>query len=263
MTTKAFLAASAFAAVLAASATAAERPSRGAAISAPVYIFPATANATGQFNAVFRTRLTIANPSALPLNITAELYSDAGLVGQQTIELQGNHTRNYDNALADIFGFSGGAALVLSSPSNLNVRFAASAEVYVDGANGRFSTAVEPILPIDYAGSAVEGTFAYSTGVLVDVGNRSNAGCVNLSGGPVTVTARVTPQGPGGIAQTLGTLNFNLATGQRTQQGIGVNVNRGTIVWQASKAGVFCFAVNVNNASNDGSLLPAQYDTTR
>lgn len=250
--------------LVSAAAGAAERPERGHALASPFFLFPATANATGQFNAVFRTRLTIANPTPLPMTVTARLYADTGLVGTQSIDLQANHTRNYDNVLADVFGFTGGGSLELSTPTNLQQLFVASAEVYVDGANGRFSTATEPILPIDFAGNAEDGTFAYSTGVLVDASNRSNAGCVNLSGSPVSVTWRVTPPGPGGISQTIGTTNtFNLATGQRIQQGIAVNVNRGTIVWQASKAGVFCFAVNVNNVSNDGSLLPAQLDSSR
>ena len=55
---------------------------------------------------------------------------------------------------------------------------------------------------------------------------------------------------------------MTLGPGVWQQVPVPVNVERGSISWVATGSITYCYAVNVNDTSNDGTLLPPTAVTT-
>jgi hypothetical protein len=221
------------------------------------YVLPSTANVSGLFGAYYKTRLTLLNPNGGALKLDLYLFTPAGLQQSLSYTVPANSSVTFDNALQDLFGYTGGGGLQINtdfSMPNHSDTFVVSAQVYVDGPNGTYTTPIPAMTagdrihtPLDTPGESL------SLGVQVDAQNRANAACVNAaSSGTSVVTATLSDSGGTQVWQT----TLSLGPGVWQQVPVPVSVQRGSISWSATGPITYCYAVNVNNTSNDGTLLP-------
>ena len=247
--------------VLALPVLAAERPLASAADIS--YVLPSTANASGLFGAYYKTRLTLLNPNGGALALLFYLLSPSGPVGPVPYTVPANSSVTFDNALQDLFSYTGGGGLVIyTDPSapNHGDQFVVSAQVYVEGPNGLYTTPIPAMTggdqvhtPFDTPGESV------SLGVQVDAQNRANVACANdASAITSVVTATLHDNSGVQIWQTTMTLGH----GVWQQVPVPVDVERGSISWLATGSITYCYAVNVNDTSNAGALLPPTAVTT-
>lgn len=242
--------------VLALTVLAAERTLADSAATS--YVLPAAANASGLFGAYYKTRLTLLNPNGGALALLVYLLSPSGPVGPVPATVPANSSVTLDNALQDLFSYTGGGGLVITtdpSSPNRGDQFVVSAQIYVDGPNGTYTTPIPAMnagdqihTPSDLPGESV------SAGVQVDARNRANIACANdasMSASVVTATLRDSS----GVQ--LWQTTMNLGPGVWQQVPVPVDVERGSISWVATGSITYCYAVDVDNTSNDGTLLLA------
>jgi hypothetical protein len=235
---------------------AAERPLADSAATS--YVLPAAANASGLFGAYFRTRLTLLNPNGGALALLFYLLSPSGPVGPVPYQVPANSSVTLDNALQDLFSYTGGGGLVITtdpSSPNRGDQFVVSAQIYVEGPNGSYTTPI----PAMTAGDQVHTPFdppgeSVSAGVQVDARNRANIACANDAS---TSTSVVTAALHDSSGVQLWQATMSLGPGVWQQVPVPVNVERGSISWVATGSITYCYAVNVDNTSNDGTLLLA------
>jgi len=202
---------------------------------------PVVANVTGFGGAQFQSYVALFNPTASSFPITASFYDANGTKKDATITLGAGEVRTYTNFLADVFQATGGGAVTLSSGNSAN-RFIVSSEVRT----GNYSTAVPAL---EFAGSSSR---SFAPGVTVDSTSRTNVGCVNQSDNINTVKATVFASGgtqAGSVTLTLGPRAWG-------QTAVGAVVSNGYVQFDPSDNAV-CYAVVVNNATNDGRLINA------
>ena len=148
--------------------------------------------------------------------------------------------------MANIAG-AGGATF--QSPDSAggthNNRFIVSAEVRTTG--GRFGTTVPAL---EFAGSSSR---SFSPGITVDTNTRTNVGCFNQANAANKVKATVF-DATGKLV--LGSVELNLAANAWGQTGISTIVSGGYVQFDPADAAV-CYAVVVDNSTNDGRLVPA------
>jgi len=225
--------------------------------ASPQITVPTMANTPGALGGIFKTKVVVFNPtfSAYPIQVT--LYTSNGLVDQKTIYMSAGQIRNYENFLEEVFAFTGAGAVNFDSLTipggNLNYRFLVNSEVYIDGPNGRYKTTVMNGFPLD---PVSPGANAYSTGITQDSSNRVNIGCFNASSLANIVVAEVYDSSN----QLLKTVSITLPGGSWNQVALGITVTGGYITWKPSTI-AYCYAVVVNNVSNDGSFIPAANST--
>ena len=228
-------------------------PTAQVSAASPQITVPTMANTPGALGGIFKTKVVVFNPTAFAYPIQVTLYSINGLVDQKIINMSANQIRNYENFLEDVFAFTGAGAVNFDSLSipggNVNHLFLVNSEVYIDGPNGRFKTVVMNGIPLD---PVSPGTNAYSTGISVDSSNRVNIGCFNASSLANIVVAEVYDSSN----QLLKTVSITLTGGSWNQVPLGTTVTGGYIIWKPTTI-AYCYAVVVNNASNDGSFIPA------
>lgn len=231
-------------------------------LAASSYFFPAAANNTGSFGAVFRTKLVLTNPGNTSLSVFATLSTGTGSPGTRTITLGPAETRVYTNFLQDVFGHAGGGGFQLAE-STRSRPFYAVGEVYADSANGRFSTPLQGMSADDRVVNLASGETGTSaaTGLFVDASNRANFGCANMDAAPVTVRADIYNETSGDTP--VAKVELNLLSNGWQQQSVPVSGQVIRILfWQLSAGGLngsYCYGVNVNNPSSDGTLSPALY----
>lgn len=214
-------------------------------------LLPTSAFANGQFGAVFKTKISIANVTGNSYSIRAGFSTQTGEVAARTITIFAFETLTYENFLSDVFQRSGAGAIDFDSGDTSN-RFIVAAQVYVDGPNGRFSTAVQSA---DEAGTIIAGRPGYVVGVSVDSFDRTNLGCASDSGSPQTITAQVySPSN-----QPLGSLSFDINPFGWNQVGVNIGVTNGILVINSTQRAV-CYGVVVDNTSNDGTFQLAVPD---
>jgi|RhiMetdeSRZDD1v2_1073273.scaffolds.fasta_scaffold19928_4 hypothetical protein len=222
-----------------------QRPRQAFSFASNFAVVPSMANVPGLFGAVWKTKVELFNPTASDYSIQAALYDKTGKVDEKTITITAGQLRSYQNFLSDVFGFGGAGAVKFDSGSDQN-QFVLNAEVYTDTANGRYITPV-PGLVFDASNSV-----SYSLGVSVDSNNRTNIGAFNDSSSPNTVAAEVYDSS--GTLVT--TLTLNLAPNAWNQIAVPSNVSGGFIEFTPTLP-AFCYAVVVNNTSNDGDFVQA------
>lgn len=246
---------------------AAATPARlSSATAGSAYILASTANNPGLFGAYFRTRVTVFNPNGGPLFLVFSLLTPNGAgAADATYTLGSGKSVTYANALQDLFGYSGpGAIVVKNDPNAANVgdQFVVSAEVYADDASGkRFSTPVPPMTNMDPVATTTD-LFAgsYASGILVDDANRANIGCANADPNvPATVAVALYDA----AASQKWTTTLAVPPRGWTQVAVPVAVDRGFASFRTNVYLGYCWAVNVSNSSNDGTLLPATYTVVR
>jgi len=223
------------------------------AAASPQITVPTMANTPGSLGGIFKTKVVVFNPTAFSYPIQVTLYGSNGLLDQRIINMSASQIRNYENFLEEVFSFSGAGAVNFDSLSipggNVNHLFLVNSEVYIDGPNGRFKTVVMNGIPLD---PVSPGTNAYSTGITVDSSNRVNIGCFNVSSLANIVVAEVYNSSN----QLLNTISISLPGGSWNQVPLGTTVTGGYILWKPTNI-AYCYAVVVNNTSNDGSFIPS------
>ena len=255
--------------VVAASSSWAAEPRQQETLKALVgsdYVFPSSANVQG-VGAYFRTRLVLTNPTGSEITVLATLSTPTGLSASVPIALTSFQTRVYENFLADVFGYTGGGGVNLveqgAATGGVRKPFLAVAEVYVDAATGRYSTPVTGLSPDDMVVKPTETGFSMVTGLRADGTNRANFGCSNADIVPVTVRAEIYTSSTPKLGSPAAVEEFSLAAGGWGQKAVPVQDDLIRILYSVSSGGgdlgVYCYGVNVNNASNDGTSIPASY----
>jgi hypothetical protein len=244
-------------AALAASAETARGPN---ALVGSSYVFPSVANTQGLFGAFFKTKVTLYNPNAFDVVVHVQLVTAAGAPPTQSLPLAAGAFRRWDNFLQEVFGFTGGGGLVFIEGSSK--AFIAIVEVYVDGPNGRYTTPVTGLLPGDAVlpPSLAAGAFFVAPGIQNNAGNRANFGCLSLA--PIASSVRVDFYAftNGELTTASATLSLPPVAWQQVPVAIagddiiavfGLTANDPSLI-------AYCYAVNVNNASNDGNSIVAR-----
>ena len=211
-------------------------------------VIPAVANAPGRFGAHYKTRVVIFNPTSRDYSIAARLYGTNGLISRKDIAIDSGKYLVWDNFLGEIFDYTGGGAVWLRA-SGEDDKFYMTAEVYTDSPNGRFSTTVvNGIVPLFLRGKEPE----YNPGISVNQNRRTNIGVFNISTDPSSIEAKV-HDAFGMLVQTIG---FELKGLTWQQKTISVPVDNGNVRWEINGESEihYFYAVEVDNASNDGTL---------
>lgn len=223
------------------------------------YVFPSTANVAGQFGAHFKTKMTLYNPNSTPITIIVQLASPGGGSTTKNISLAADAFRRWENFLEEEFAYVGGAGVGMLE-STVSKPFIAIAEVYTESANGRFSTPLTGLFTTDNIVSS-GNSMSVVPGLRVNSANRANYGCA--SGSPVAAQVRVDFYGfsngvqVGSSSATVSLLPYGWAQQAVPIQGDDVFAYFRLTSGGTGGLGVFCYGVNVNNTSNDGTSIPA------
>ena len=204
---------------------------------------PVMANTVGAGGAVFRTLVSILNPTSAAFPVDATLYDAAGTEHVAVIALAAGESKTFTNFLNDVFDYSGGGAVTFRS-SNPDQRFIISAEIWTDG--GRYGTGIPAI---EFPGS---DSPSFSPGIAVGTLSRTNVGCFNQAETENRITATVLDAS--GLA--IGSVELKLPGNAWGQTALSTIINGGTVRYTPSDAAV-CYAVVVDNSTNDGRFIPA------
>ena len=224
--------------------------------SSAVIRIPAMANNPGLFGAFFRTKVSILNVTPQVFQVEATLYNQTGEVQKVSLASGPGQALNFDNFLQDVFGYQGAGAVRLASlpAGQTSNQFMVSAEVYADSLSGRYKTIVQPGGDSDSISSSRE---AFTPGISVDATSRTNIGCYNdgfQSLGPQTIFADLN-RASGTLVNTY---VLNLPAKGWSQIAINDPVSGGYIKWRPQTlSSCYCYAVVVDNTSNDGTFIPA------
>jgi hypothetical protein len=226
----------------------AQKPARALDFASDLQTVPVMGNTPGAFGATFQTYVAILNPTASAFTVQASLWDAAGVRHDASINLAAGELKTFQNFLAEVFNVTGGGAVTFSSPltpgGTHNNRFIVSTEVRTSGTH--FSTTI-PVL--EFAGS---DSRSFVAGVTVDSNTRTNVGCFNQSANGNTVAVTVLD----GTGATVGTTTLNLGANAWGQAPINAAVTNGLVQFDPSDNAV-CYAVVVDNATNDGRFIPS------
>jgi hypothetical protein len=213
-------------------------------------VVPSVANVTGLTGSVFKTRISLLNPTAFTYPIEATFYDVSGNMSKVNITMAANQMRVYDNFLGDVFGTTGAGSVRFESRQitggSPNFQFVVNAEVWTIVSSGRYGTSVTTLI-----GSASTSD-SYSAGIRVDSDFRSNVGCFNDSANSNTVVADVFD----GSNNLVTTVTLAVPPNAWSQTAIPASVSSGYVRFRPSQP-AYCFAVVVNNTTNDGQFIPA------
>jgi hypothetical protein len=211
---------------------------------------PVMVNAGGLAGATFGTYVALFNPTSRDFDVFVTLYDAAGIAYHATIPVQAGQLYTYANFLDHVFHFSGAGtvkfqsgAAVGGSSDNL---FILSAEVYTNASGVRYGTSLPAF---DFPGT---DSRSFSAGITVDAHNRANVGCFNESGDANTVNATVFD----GFGHQASSVQLHLGAHAWGQTGLPVDVSGGYVQFDPS-APADCYAVVVNNTTNDGRVIAA------
>jgi len=209
-------------------------------------LLPTSANVNGQFGAFFRTKVSIFNPTTFAYTIRAGLSTRDGEVAVSSILIQSGETRTFDNFVADVFGPYSAGAVDLDSGDDL-YRFIVSAQVYVDTNAGRYTTSVQFA---DDLGALTPARPGYVVGISVNSWFRTNVGCASNASEPQTITLRAFDSDFFLVGDPF---SFTIGGYGWAQFSVNVPLSNGGITIEATR-NVVCYAVEVNNVSNDGTF---------
>lgn len=208
-------------------------------------LLPTSANVNGQFGAVFKTKVSIFNAVNASYSIRAGLSTSDGEIDHTFISVFPGQTVTYNNILADLFGYSGGGAIDLDSSNSGHV-FIVNSQVYVDTLSGRYTTAVQFA---DDLGAITPSRSGFVVGVSVNSARRTNIGCASNTGFNQTITFQAFDASNFAVGSPF---SFNLAGFGWAQYGVNLSLTNGGIRIDATLNAV-CYAVEVDNTSNDGT----------
>jgi hypothetical protein len=210
---------------------------------------PVMGNVPG-IGSTFQTYVAILNPTASAFTVQATLWDASGVQHNATISLAAGESKTFSNFVDEVFqGFVGGGAVTFRAPETAggthNNRFIIDAEVRTSGT--RYGTSVPAL---EFAGTSSR---SFSPGVSVGANSRTNIGCFNQSDNANSVKATILDSSG---KLTLGTVTLNLGANAWQQTSMTTVVSGGTVQFDPSDAAV-CYAVVVDNASNDGRFVLA------
>jgi hypothetical protein len=205
---------------------------------------PVMANTIGAGGATFQTYVAILNPTSSSYFVTATLYDAAGVEHDQLIQIGAGELKTYTNFLDTVFHATGGGAVTFRTPNSSN-RFVLNTEIRSIG--GRFGTSVPAL---EFAGT---DSPSFSPGVTVGANTRTNVGCFNQSDAANSIKATVRDATG---TMSLGTVTLNLPANAWGQTALTTIVSGGYVQFEPSDAAV-CYAVVVDNSTNDGRFIPA------
>jgi len=227
----------------------AQQHARSLAFASDFQTVPVVANVPG-IGGAFQSYLAIYNPTSSAFSVTASLYDANGTKRTALIPLAAGELKTFNNFLDAVFsGFTGAGAVTFSSPDTSggtrNNRFIVNTEVRTAGT--RYSTAI-PVL--EFPGSSSR---SFAPGITVDSNTRTNIGCFDQSGAANSVKATILDSTG---TQTIGAVTLNLAANGWRQTSVNSVVSNGTVQFDPTDSAV-CYAVVVDNATNDGRFISA------
>jgi hypothetical protein len=225
-------------------AQSARRTPRSLDFASDFQTVPVMANTVGAGGAVFQTYVALLNPGPDAILIDVSLFDNAGTKHDAVIQLAAGELKAFDNFLDTVFDFTGGGAVTFRGADS-SQRFIVSAEVWTD--DGRYGTSIPAL---EFAGT---DSPSFAPGITVNASTRTNVGCFNQAGAPNTVTVAVLNSSGN---QTLGTVTLNLAANAWSQTALSTIVHEAYVRFTPSDAAV-CYAVVVDNFTNDGRFIPA------
>ncbi len=236
-------------AVIALPALAQTRAPHAQSFASDFQTVPVMGNVPG-IGSTFQTYVALFNPTASGYPITVSLFDAAGARHDAIVTLAAGELKTYTNFLDAVFqGYHGGGAVTFRSSDSAggtrNNRFIIDAEVRTSGTN--FGTSVPAL---EFPGTSSR---SFSPGVTVGAAARTNFGCFDQSGSPNSI--KVTVLDSSGT-QTLGIQTLNLGANAWTQTALTTIVSNGTLQFDPSDSAV-CYAVVVDNSSNDGRFVMA------
>ena len=214
-------------------------------------LIPTAANSQGLSGARFKTRLTLTSfGSARAGSVRLQVLPSVGKAGlSRSIVLPPGATTTLGDVLGDL-GYEGGAAIELAYAEDEPLYV--TAEVYADSPTGRYTTVV-PVIA-----EPLNDPRVVTPGIRSDSASRTNIGCANVVGSEYAVSAEV----HSADGSTLGTVSLAVPARGWVQTLVPFAVSDGCVVWNwatwsgpGTPSGVSCFAVVVDNATNDGSQL--------
>lgn len=213
-------------------------------------VVPSVANVTGLTGSVFRTRISLFNPTAFSYPIQVSFHDPSGNMTNMSIAMAANQMRVYDNFLGDVFGTSGAGSVRFESRQiaggSANFQFVVNAEVWTVVSGGRYGTSVSTLI------GGASTSESYSAGIRVDSDFRSNVGCFNDSAISNTVVADVFD----GFNNLVTTVTLAVPPNAWAQTAIPAGLSAGYVRFRPSQP-AYCFAVVVNNTTNDGHFILA------
>jgi hypothetical protein len=219
-------------------------------VASTTIVVPTAANVVGARGSTFQTRISIFNPTAFTYPIQVTFYDQSGNMAMANINMSGGQLRIYDNFLGDVFSATGAGTLKFESQlipgGSPDFQFVVNAEVWTVSAGGRYGTSVTTTIG---DGSAAE---SYSPGIRVDSDFRSNVGCFNDSGSINTVVADVFDASNNLVT----TVMLTVPPHAWAQTPIPANVASGYVRFRPARS-AYCWAVAVNNTTNDGHFVLA------
>ena len=228
-------------------------PKQSLATASPIITIPVMANTPGALGGVFKTKVVLFNPTSFAFPIEASLYGPNGFVKKATVDVTAGQIRNYPNFLQDVFSYSGAGTVNFDSLSlsggNSHLAFLVSAEVYIESEKGRFQTVVTTGPPLDPVSPT---SSAYSLGITVDPNTRTNIGCFNTSFSTNIVNVELYDA----TNHLVTIVTLTVAGSSWIQTSLPNAVAGGYIRWKPTSP-AYCYAVVVNNTSNDGTFIPA------
>jgi hypothetical protein len=206
-------------------------------------------NAGGLYGASFGTYVAIMNPTSHAITVHTTLHDSAGITYGATIALGAGEMKAYDNFLDSVFSFSGAGAVRFESGAAVgggnDDLFILNAEVYTSGA-ARYGTTLPSFdVPASDATS-------WAPGVVIGPSMRANIGCVDESGAANTITATLFD----GSGNEVKTVSLALPANAWGQASLDARVDGGYVRFTPTGA-ASCYAVVVNNGTNDGRFVPA------
>lgn len=208
-------------------------------------LLPTSANVNGQFGSVYKTKVSIFNAVTVPYTIRVGLSVAGGEIAHVFINIGSSQTLTYNNILADLFGYYGGGAIDLDSGNDAYL-FIVNSQVYVDSVGGRYTTAVQFA---DDLGAITPSRPGFVVGVSVNGARRTNVGCASNSQFDQTITFRAFDPNYKLVGSPF---SFTLSAWGWAQYGLNLSLTNGGIYITATQNAV-CYAVEVDNASNDGT----------
>jgi hypothetical protein len=219
-------------------------------VASTTIVVPSAANVVGATGSTFQTRISIFNPTAFTYSIQVTFYDQSGNMAMANINMAAGQLRIYDNFLGDVFSATGAGTLKFESQlipgGSPDFQFVVNAEVWTVSAGGRYGTSVTTTIA---DGSAAE---SYSPGIRVDSDFRSNVGCFNDSGSINTVVADVFDASNNLVT----TVMLTVPPHAWAQTAIPANVASGYVRFRPARS-AYCWAVAVNNTTNDGHFVLA------
>jgi hypothetical protein len=203
--------------------------------------------------------MNLYNPNSSSITVITQLLTPTGGSAVKNIVLAPGDLYWSDNFLADEFGYYGGAGIGMIDSTASHLYFA-TAEVYTDSTNGRYSTPLVGMFTRDRVPRASESGYARVEGLRMDAENRANFGCSNTDAVTSVVAAEI--RAWNGSSWNTQTVTLTLPPGAWQQlpvpiQGEWIRINF-RLTAGGGALGTYCYGVTVNNRSNDGTAVPAQ-----